>query len=142
MRVISLSRTVAAFAALILAGACSDTSGPGESPDFSTGGMTLTPRNATIQTGQVLVLKATRIDANGHRLDGVGTTWTSSNSAVATVSAAGEVLGQGVGHAIITARALGSAQFANIYVLGRTPRPDPKPGKPGMPGSEDGKKLK
>jgi uncharacterized protein YjdB len=140
MRVISLSRTVAAFAALILAGACSDTSGPdGGSPDFNTGGMTLAPRNATIQTGQVLVLKATRIDANGDRLDGVGITWTSTNSAVATVSAAGEVFGQGTGHAIITASALGSSQFANIHVLGRTPRPDPKPGKPG---SEDGKKVK
>jgi uncharacterized protein YjdB len=140
MRVISLSRTVAAFAALILAGACSDTSGPGEeSPDFSTGGMTLAPRNATIQTGQVVVLKAARIDANGHQLDGVGITWTSTNSAVATVSAAGEVFGQGAGHAIITASGLGSSQFANIHVLGRTPRPDPKPGKPG---SEDGKKVK
>lgn len=140
MRVTSLSRTIAALAALILAGACHDTSGPdSQGPDLSTGGMTLIPRSATIRSGEVVVLKATPIDANGGRPAVVGISWTSTNEAVATVTARGEVFGRGAGHAIITASAPGWSQFSTIQVLARSLKPDSEPGKPGL---KDGKKVK
>lgn len=137
MRVITLSRAVAAFAALTLAAACSDTSGPGgQMGDLSTGGMNIFPRTATIGSGQTVALKATLIDDHGDRLDGVFVSWSSNNDAVATVSATGEVLGRGAGNAVITASALGKSQFSTIRVLARSPKPhpgletpEPKPGK-------------
>lgn len=144
MRVISLSRTVAAFAALILAGACNDTSGPGGQGPGDTG-MTVEPRNATIQAGQVLPLKATLIDEHGNRLDGVGISWTSTNDAVATVSRSGAVFARAAGHAVITASALGKSQFSTIHVRARPPKPSVDSGSKGgnnvKPGGELAKRA-
>lgn len=140
MRVISLSQTVAAFAALVLAGACNDTTAPSDSgPAPSIGGMTVQPRNATIQAGQALLLKATLIDEHGDRLDGVGVSWTSTNDAVATVSASGEVFGRGAGYAVITASALGKSQFSTIRVNARPSKPAVDSDKAG---SKGGHKVK
>jgi hypothetical protein len=136
MRVISLSRTVAAFAVLLLAGACNDTTGPIEVPALPPEGMTVEPRNATIQAGQALLLKATLIDEHGDRLDGAGISWKSTNDAVATVSATGEVFGRGAGHAVITASALGKSQFSTIRVSARPPKPAFDPDKPGSKGAK------
>jgi uncharacterized protein YjdB len=125
MRVIRMSRIVATLSALTLAGACNDAfSPPPNIPSFE--GLTVVPRSATIQAGQVVALTAKLIDANGDQLSGVATSWTSSNEVVATVAATGEVLGRGAGRAIITATAQGKSQTAAIQVLGRPSKPDPK----------------
>jgi hypothetical protein len=92
--------------------------------------MTLVPGSATIRVGQVVVLRA--IDGNGGPLAGMGINWSSTDDAVATVSTAGEVLGRGVGQAIITASALGRSQSSTIQVLARKAEPDSDPGKPGL----------
>lgn len=149
MRVITLSRAVAACAALTLATACNDTAGPGgQEGDLSTGGMNVFPRTATIGSGQTVALKATLIDEYGDRLDGVAISWTSTDDAVATVSAAGEVLGRGAGHAVITASALGKSQFSTVRVLSRSPKPhtglenpEPKSSKKLKPQIEPARRL-
>jgi uncharacterized protein YjdB len=61
----------------------------------------------------------------------MGINWSSTDDAVATVSTTGEVLGRGVGQAIITASALGRSQSATIHVLARKAQSDSDPGKPG-----------
>jgi hypothetical protein len=125
MNATTMSRIIAALSAITLLGACNDSfSPPPNVPTFE--GLTVVPRSATIQAGQVVALKARLIDANGDPLSGVATSWTSSNEVVATVAATGEVLGRGAGNAIITATAQGKSQTAAIHVLGRPSKPDPK----------------
>jgi uncharacterized protein YjdB len=107
--------------------------------------MTVEPRNATIQAGQVLPLKATLIDEHGNRLDGVGISWTSTNDAVATVSRSGEVFARAAGRAVITASALGKSQFSTIHVRARPPKPSVDSGSKGgnnvKPGGELAKRA-
>jgi uncharacterized protein YjdB len=129
MRVVTLSRVVAAFAVLTLAAACDDTSGPGGQIQPGGGGLSIVPRSATIKAGQTMALQASLIDENGDRLSGVPFQWTSTNDAVATVAATGEVLGRSEGHVVITASALGKSQVSTIQVLPRQSKPEPA-GKP------------
>src|SRR5215211_8911965 len=99
MRVITMLRVVVALSALVLAGACNDAfSTPPNVP--SSEGLAVIPRSATIQAGQVVALKARLIDEYGDQITGP-VSWTSSNEAVATVAASGEVLGRSEGHVTI-----------------------------------------
>lgn len=122
MRVITMLRVVVALSALVLAGACNDAfSTPPNVP--STDGLAVIPRSATIQAGQVVALQARLIDENGDQITGL-VSWTSSNQAVATVAASGEVLGRGAGHATIAASLQGKSQTATILVLAKPSKPD------------------
>jgi hypothetical protein len=127
MRAIVMSRTVATLGALILAGACTDTSGP--TPPLPPGGetMTVVPRSATLRPGQVVALKAQLIDADGNAMEEVAISWRSSDDAVATVAATGEVYGRSEGRAVISASAQGRSQIASIRVLQREQKPESKP---------------
>lgn len=119
MRAITLSRIVAVFAALTLAGACNDATGPSErtgAGDRDQGGMSIVPGFASLHPGQTVALKATLIDDGGDRMEGLSFTWTSSNDAVATVAASGEVWARNPGYAVITASALGKSQISTIRV--------------------------
>jgi hypothetical protein len=123
-----MSRAVAGLAALSLAGACDD--GPtGLDSGVATTSeiMTLVPRAATIQPGKVVFLRAKLIDALGKAVPGIAITWTSSNEAVARVSAAGEVFGRAEGRALIVASASGKTQVSTIHVLLERPRKGQKP---------------
>jgi uncharacterized protein YjdB len=126
----TLSR-IAVFAALLSAGACSDSTSP-EPPDLLPAGrMTVTPSGATLEPGQMVQLTAHLITSSGDALQGVTISWTSSNELVATVSDRGEVFARHGGHAVITARANGNAQIATIHVRGKQPglRPNMEPGR-------------
>jgi uncharacterized protein YjdB len=131
MRVTTMSRMLATLSALTLAAACNDTTGPSTNVPV-TGSISVVPRAATIRSGQVVALTASLIDEHGARLSGVTIRWTSSNDAIATVAATGEVLGRGAGHAVITATAAGKSQISTIKVLAREGKPDPK-GNQGLP---------
>lgn len=122
MSALAMSRIVAALTTLTIASGCTDTSGP-TPPDRTGGTMTVVPRSATIQAGQVVELKARLNDEFGEAIQGVNVKWTSSNESVASVSAYGNVLGQGAGDAVITASAANHAQTASIHVLRRQPKP-------------------
>ena len=131
MRATTLSRTLAILSALAMLSACSDAYSPSQpgdpsSPGGSAQGLTVVPRSARIQAGQVVALKARLIDANGDQMRGVSISWTSSNEAVATVAATGEVLGRNAGTTTIAATAQGKTQTSFIHVTGRPAKPEPE----------------
>jgi uncharacterized protein YjdB len=129
MNATTMSRIIAALSAMTLLAACNDSfSPPPSAPSLQ--GLTVVPRAATLQAGQVVALKASMTDEHGDRLDGFIVSWRSSNDAVATVASSGEVYGRGVGFAVITASVAGKSQISAIHVLARGQKPDSKGLKP------------
>ena len=128
MNATTMSRITAALSAITLLAACNDSFSPSRSAP-SLQGLTVVPRSATLQAGQVVALKASLIDEFGGRLDGFIVSWRSSNDAVATVASSGEVVGRSVGRAVITASVAGKTQISTIHVLARGQKPDPKGAK-------------
>jgi Bacterial Ig-like domain (group 2) len=124
MRAITLTRLIATIGSVAAIIGCEDALSP---QPLGAGGtnFTVVPRTATIRTGQVVTIQARLIDEFGDALED-GLSWTSSNDAVATVAASGEVYGRSAGVVSVTAHALGKAQSSTIRVLAR----EPKPGKP------------
>jgi uncharacterized protein YjdB len=76
----------------------------------------VTPASASVTAGQTAQLTATPRDANGIALAGRVVTWSSSNTAVATVSGSGLVTGGAAGSATITATSEGQGETAAITV--------------------------
>jgi len=133
MRVIMLSRFVAALGVLVTSVACNEdslspTPQPTPLPPAETG-MTVVPRTATIRAGQFVGLEARIVDEFGDELGGAFA-WSSSNDAVATVSDNGVVYGRSEGKVVITASALGKRQSSTISVVGRQGKPDSRHSDP------------
>src|SRR5205814_151323 len=76
----------------------------------------VTPPSASVQAGQTVQLAATPKDANGAPLSGRTVTWSSSNTAVATVSNSGLVSGVTAGSATITATSEGKSGTSSVTV--------------------------
>src|SRR5213076_3051662 len=76
----------------------------------------VTPATASVQAGQTVQLTATPRDAGGNPLSGRTVTWSSSNTAVATVSNSGLVSGVTPGTATITATSEGKSGTSSITV--------------------------
>src|SRR5213079_2599712 len=76
----------------------------------------VTPATASVQAGQTVQLTATPKDANGAPLSGRTVTWSSSNTAVATLSNGGLVSGVTPGSATITATSEGKSGTSSITV--------------------------
>jgi hypothetical protein len=74
----------------------------------------------TLEAGQTTQLQAVTLDSAGGALTGRAPAWSSSNSAVATVSPQGLVTGVGAGSAILTATSEGRSGSVTLTV---TPRP-------------------
>src|SRR5207245_537755 len=72
--------------------------------------------SASVQAGQTVQLTATPRDAGGNPLSGRTVTWSSSNTAVATVSNSGLVSGVTPGTATITAASEGKSGTSTITV--------------------------
>jgi DNA/RNA endonuclease G (NUC1)/uncharacterized protein YjdB len=88
--------------------------GPGPGPITS---VTVTPGTANVLLAQTTGLTATARDANGITV-ATTFTWSSSNTAVATVSSTGVVTGLALGNAIITATAAnGVAGTSSVTVI-------------------------
>lgn len=81
------------------------------------GSVTVSPATASVIVGQTTNLTATVKDANGAVLTGRTVTWTSSNTAIATVSATGVATGVAVGSATITATSEGKSGTAAVTVV-------------------------
>lgn len=88
--------------------------------------VTLTPTTASVFTTASQTFVATLRDAGGNTLTGRSISWTSSNAAVASVSASGVALGLTVGTSTITATSEGRTATATLTVV--TPPPPPPPG--------------
>ena len=79
--------------------------------------VTVAPPTASVIVGQTVPLDATTKDAGGNPLTGRSITWTTSNAALATVSATGVVTGVGAGGPVtITATSEGQSGKATITV--------------------------
>lgn len=85
------------------------------------------PASASVSRGATATLTAAAKDAAGATLSGVSITWSSSNSAVATVNATGVVTGVAAGTATITAAGGGKTGTSAITVSAST---DPECGNP------------
>lgn len=72
--------------------------------------ITLNPTTASVTAGATVTLAATPLDAKGNALAGRTLTWSSSNSAVATVSQSGVVSGVTAGSATITVSGASAGQ--------------------------------
>ena len=79
--------------------------------------VTVTPASASVNEGKTVQLTATPKDANGNPLTGRTITWSSSNTAVATVSSSGLVTGKVAGSATITATSEGQSGTSAITVV-------------------------
>jgi uncharacterized protein YjdB len=78
--------------------------------------VTVTPPTASVTVGQTATFQAQTLDADGGVLTGRTISWTSSSTAVATVSQTGVVTGVGVGTATITATSEGKSGTATVTV--------------------------
>jgi len=79
--------------------------------------VTVAPATASVTVGETAPLTATTKDANGNVLTGRSVTWTTSNSALATVSASGVVTAVAAGGPVtITASSEGKSGTAAITV--------------------------
>src|SRR3989454_1180009 len=102
------------------------TSNPGNLSDTATvtvsgctvpvASVSVTPASATVAAGQSIHLTATPKDANGNALSGRVVTWSSSNTAVASVNAGGFVTSSAAGSATITAASEGKSGTSAITV--------------------------
>ena len=79
--------------------------------------VTVTPSSASGQVGQTVQLTATPKDASGNPLSGRAVTWSSSDTAIATVSGTGFVTAKAAGTATITATSEGKSGTATITVM-------------------------
>src|SRR5207245_1844695 len=80
--------------------------------------VTVSPATATVFVGATTQLTATPKDAVGNVLTGRVISWTSSNAALATVSASGPVAGAAVGLVTRTATSEGQSETAAVTVAG------------------------
>jgi uncharacterized protein YjdB len=77
----------------------------------------VSPPTSSKQVGETVQLSATLKDATGNILSGQSVTWSSSATAVATVSAAGLVTANAIGSTTISASAGGKTGSASITVM-------------------------
>jgi alpha-tubulin suppressor-like RCC1 family protein len=108
------SNAVSLVVATLLLGGCGGSDNVGLEKPVST--VTVTPTTSTVTPGGTVQLQAATKDADGAVLTGRAIAWSSSDNAVATVSAAGRVAGVADGSATITATAEGQSGSAVITV--------------------------
>ena len=81
-------------------------------------GVLVDPSSFEIEAGGTITLRGLVVDANGSPIGDVPVTWSSSNSAIATVSSTGVVTGQQAGEVDITASSSGFSASAHGVVAG------------------------
>ncbi len=78
--------------------------------------VTVSPTNLSLGLGQSRSLTATVRDSSGNVISGAPITWTTSNAAVASVSANGTVTGVAIGDAVVTAHSGAQVGSSNVTV--------------------------
>jgi uncharacterized protein YjdB len=87
------------------------------------GSVTVAPSAPSVVVGATTTLQATVKDEGGNVMTGQSIAWSSSNTAVATVSASGVVTGAAAGSATITAASGGKSGNATVTVTAAPPPP-------------------
>ena len=88
----------------------------GSSSPVPVASVTVSPSSATKNVGDVVQFAATTKDANGNVLTGRTITWSSTNTAVVTVSATGSAKAVGAGSAAVVATSEGKSGQAGVTV--------------------------
>lgn len=101
--------------------AASTTGSPPPPPVVTT--VTVSPPSASIGVSGTTTLQATVKDQNGNVMTGQTVSWSTDNSAVATVTSAGVVTGVAAGSATITATSSGQSGTSAITVTAAPPPP-------------------
>lgn len=83
--------------------------------------ISLSPDTLRVSPGDTVTLIATSTDANGNTTTNPTLLWSSSNTAIATVSSAGRVMAEDAGMAMIKANAPGVAQDSSLVVVAPGP---------------------
>ncbi|MEO7217688.1 MAG: Ig-like domain-containing protein, partial [Gemmatimonadaceae bacterium] len=83
--------------------------------------VSVSPGSASLIVGRTASLSAVTTDANGNVLSGRSVTWSSSNSAVATVSAQGLVTSRAAGTSTVSATSEGKTGTAQVVVTAPPP---------------------
>ncbi len=99
---------------------CTSSSDPGGGdppPPAPVASITVTAAQATVVVGASVQMSASTLDAAGNALAGRSVTWSSSDAAVASVSASGSVTGRSPGPVTITATSEGHTGSESITVL-------------------------
>ena len=100
-------------------------------PPAPVASVTVSPASPSVQVGLTVQLSAVTRDANGNILTGRAVTWSSGNTAIATVSGSGLVTTLVVGNANITATSGVASGTASLTVTPVPPAgfsPEPAPG--------------
>ena len=100
---------------------------PPPPPPVPVASVTVTPPSASIESSKTVQLTATLRDASGNALTGRPVSWTSLNTAIATVSTNGLVTGVAAGTANVYAASEGKSDTASITVVAPPPPPPPAP---------------
>jgi plastocyanin len=110
-------RAIGSFAVISVFSACGgggDTTTPVVVGPVTT--VTITAPSTTVAIGGTLALTAVATDAQSHTVTGQTVTWTSSNTAAATISTGGLVTGIAAGSTLITATASGISGTTTLTV--------------------------
>jgi uncharacterized protein YjdB len=118
LRTAVLRTAVLPTAALLMLGVTGSCTENTVEPDL-VASMQLTPPTSTVRAGATVTLVARPLDANGALVSVRSVTWSSSNTAVATVSSAGVVTTLAPGDARIAASAFGKSATATVTVTAR-----------------------
>jgi Big-like domain-containing protein/IPT/TIG domain-containing protein len=110
-----MPKYLAALAAALVVVACGGGDGSTTPKPATVSSVTMSQPTASMDVGSTLALTATPKDGSGNSLTGRATTWTSSNSNVASVSG-GSVTALAVGTATITATIEGKTATTEISV--------------------------
>lgn len=82
------------------------------------GSVEVSPNTLSLTVGQTSQLGATVRDVSGQALPGTSVTWSSSNTAAATVNSSGLVTAAGAGSAVVTATSGGKSGSVTVQVAG------------------------
>ncbi len=121
-RLLHSARTTAAALSCVLAWcfvaltSCKSTSDPGNTPVVSVLSVLVTPLAVTLETGASNTVAATVYSSTGGILTGRVVTWSSTNTAVATITSAGVVTGVSAGVTTIRATVDNKSGTATVTV--------------------------
>jgi hypothetical protein len=119
-----LALGLADTAAVVDTAASVDAPAP-DAPPPAVSSVSVSPSSATLAVGQSVQLTAAAKDVDGSPVDGSPITWTTSNSAVASVTSSGVVKALAGGSAKVTATAQGVSGEAAVSVTAPAPTPQP-----------------